>query len=216
VFTEEPLTGVTSPGSIRRARRGDCRRRDPYHLDMDVPPESWLDPRVVVRPSSIHGRGLFASRPIRAGEVLLRLGGATLSDADVRQQIERGERYDGLVLDEDLNLRIMPADWPGIYGNHSCDPNIWLTAPVDLAARRDIGNGEEIVSDYATYTMATGWSLDCACGSDVCRKTVTGDDWRRPDLQRRYAGHFARPIKRRISPGRTTGGARHQRPRRSE
>jgi uncharacterized protein len=166
---------------------------------MDVPDASWLDPRLVVRPSPIHGRGLFASRSIRAGEVVMRLGGDAVSDAEVRQLIDRGERYDGIVLDEDVNLRIRPSDWPGIHGNHSCDPNLWLVAPLELAARWAIAKGEEVVSDYATCTMASGWSMECSCRSDVCRGTVSGNDWRRPELQRTYAGHFAPPIMRLIA-----------------
>lgn len=127
------------------------------------------------------------------------LGGDTLNDAEVRHVLARGERYDGIVLDEDVNLRIRPTDWPGIYGNHSCDPNVWLTAPGELAARRSIDAGNEVTTDYATFTLASDWALTCNCGSDFCRGTVTGDDWRRPELQVRYAGHFAAPIARRIA-----------------
>ena len=133
----------------------------------------------------------------------MRLGGDVVSAAEVRRQIDRGERYDGIVLDDDLNLRIRPADWPGIRGNHSCDPNVWLVDAVELAARRVIAQGEEVGSDYATYTMAPDWSMACSCRSSSCRGTVTGDDWRRPELQQRYAGHFAPPITRRIASGST-------------
>ncbi len=129
----------------------------------------------------------------------MRLGGDTMSDAEVRERIAAGNRYDGIVLDEDVNLRIAPSNWPGICGNHSCDPNVWLAAPLDLAARRDIADGEEVVSDYTSYTMVPNWKMDCSCGSDSCRRTVSGDDWRQSDLQARYAGHFAPPIARRIA-----------------
>ncbi len=132
------------------------------------------------------------------------LGGDMVSDAEVRDQIARGERFDGIVVDEDVNLRLKPRNWPGIRGNHSCDPNLWLTAPVDISARRDIEVGEEVLTDYATYTMAPDWRMACSCGSGLCRGTVTGDDWRRPELQTRYAGHFAYPIERRIATGRVT------------
>jgi len=126
------------------------------------------------------------------------LGGRIVGDREVRDRISRGERYDGIVLDDGVNLAIEPPDWLGIHGNHSCDPNVWLVSAVELAARRDIDEGDELVSDYATYTMAAGWSMTCRCGTPVCRGTISGDDWRRPELQRRYAGHFAPPIARRI------------------
>jgi hypothetical protein len=166
---------------------------------MRVPPQAWLDPRLVVAPSPIHGLGLFASGRIRSGEVVMVLGGETVSDIDVRDLIARGERYDGIVLDEDVNLLIKPRDWPGIRGNHSCDPNLWLTPPVDIAAKRDIEAGEEVDTDYGTYTMASDWQMVCLCGSTLCRGTVSGDDWQRPELQDRYSGHFAYPITRRIA-----------------
>jgi hypothetical protein len=138
----------------------------------------------------------------------MRLGGDMVSDAEVRQEIDRGERYDGIVLDEGLNLRIRPADWPGIHGNHSCDPNVWLVGASELAARHAIAKDEEVVSDYATYTMASDWSMDCVCRSDACRGRVTGDDWRRSELQQRYAGHFAPPIARLIASGSDADGVR--------
>jgi uncharacterized protein len=166
---------------------------------VDVPLESWLDPKLVVHASPIHGLGAFAVRRIRAGDVVMRLGGDTVSDAEVRRQMARGERYDGIVLEEDLNLRIKPPDWPGIHGNHSCDPNLWLAGSLEMAARRDIEVGEEVSSDYAAYTLTPDWSMDCACGSRLCRGRVTGNDWRQPALQKRYEGHFARPIGRRIA-----------------
>ena len=36
----------------------------------------------------------------------------------------------------------------------------------------------------ATFTM------ECTCGAALCRGTITGHDWRRPELQQRYDGHW--------------------------
>ncbi len=132
------------------------------------------------------------------------LGGTTLTDTEVREMIARGERYDGVVLDQDVNLPIEPSDWAGVHGNHSCDPNLWMTGLVTVCTRRDIAEGEEAVADYSTYTMSPGWPMTCSCGSVACRGTVTGDDWRRPDLQARYVRHFAPVIERRIAAGKPT------------
>jgi len=38
-------------------------------------------------------------------------------------------------------------------------------------------------------TMIT--PFECECGAPNCRKIVTGKDWQRPELQRRYAGYFS-------------------------
>jgi uncharacterized protein len=65
-------------------------------------------------------------------------------------------------------------------------------------ARRDILPGEELTVDYALHTDDASWSMPCRCGSSVCRHVVKGDDWRLPELQRHYAGHFSPFIDERI------------------
>ncbi|SRR6266508_3883177 len=46
-------------------------------------PHSWIEPRLEVRPSPIHGLGSFARTAIKAGEVVTIWGGAVFSLADV-------------------------------------------------------------------------------------------------------------------------------------
>ena len=180
-----------------------CVRDDARTVStVDVAKTSWLDPRIVTKSSGIHGTGLFAADRFESGELVMRLGGEILTDREVRDVIHRGERYDGIALEEDRNLSIRPTDWPGIYGNHSCEPNVWLTGAAELRALKEIHPGEEVTSDYATYTMTSGWSMSCACGTPDCRGLVTGDDWKEPILQERYRGHFALPITRRIEASR--------------
>jgi hypothetical protein len=156
----------------------------------DPPTESWLDPRAVVRASPIEGRGLFASQPIGEGETVSVLGGRVISDADVDALIAAGQRYEGIALGLDRNLSIEPADWPGRHGNHSCDPNLWMAGPSRVVAARGIAAGEELTIDYALHSIRPGWEMTCSCGTSGCRGTIRGDDWRRPDLQQRYRGHW--------------------------
>lgn len=49
---------------------------------------------------------------------------------------------------------------------------------------------EELTHDWAT-TDDEPDSLECRCGAPSCRKIVTGQDWRRPDLQEKYAGYMS-------------------------
>jgi uncharacterized protein len=74
---------------------------------------------------------------------------------------------------------------------------------VILTPRREIGAAEEITVDYALHSDDPEWEMECACGSPLCRHLVRGDDWTRPDLQERYAGHFMPYLNRRIA---GTGG----------
>jgi hypothetical protein len=83
--------------------------------------------------------------------------------------------------------------------NHSCDPNTWWSGDL-IVARRDIAAGEELTIDYSTGTADPSFLLACHCESYRCRQMVTGDDWRIPELQRRYAGHWAPAVQRLIGP----------------
>jgi uncharacterized protein len=119
------------------------------------------------------------------------LGGRTLTDAAVKAAIDRGERYDGIAIGPDLNLSIEPADWPGIHGNHSCDPTLWMADAIRVVVRRPVAVGDELTVDYALFSATPWWPMLCNCGAPNCRGVVSGEDWRRPELQARYAGHFS-------------------------
>lgn len=162
---------------------------------------SWLDPRIEARGSEIEGHGLFALEPIEAGEVVIRLGGRLVDDAEMAEVARSDPRYSAMQVDEERHL-LMAWNDPGSRGNHSCDPNLWLAGTYELAARRRIEPGEELTTDYATMTADGGddeaWAMPCGCGAATCRGEVSSADWRRPDLRERYRGHFAPFIERRI------------------
>lgn len=169
---------------------------------MRVDHPTWLDPRIEVRESPLHGTGSFALRPIAAGEVVTRWAHAIidLGEGDRRPE---GELY----LREDGRYLWLPDSWGDLEGydeaeeylNHSCDPNTWLDDEVTVSARRDIAVGEELTADYALWlvdpTYVCPFQCDCARN---CRHRVTGRDWELPELQRRYAGHWHPVIQARI------------------
>jgi hypothetical protein len=41
--------------------------------------------------------------------------------------------------------------------------------------------------------------VECSCGAPDCRKTLTGKDWQRLDLQERYANYFSTYLARKIA-----------------
>ena len=59
-------------------------------------------------------------------------------------------------------------------------------------ANRAIKKGEELVYDYVMHEGDSDLVVieKCACGSKQCRGAITGKDYLRDDLQKRYAGHF--------------------------
>jgi hypothetical protein len=42
------------------------------------------------------------------------------------------------------------------------------------------------------------YEMQCRCRSPACRGTITGGDWRKPEIQQKYDGHFSWFIQRRI------------------
>ena len=55
---------------------------------------------------------------------------------------------------------------------------------------RDIAAGEELTTDYALFDDHED-AMDCTCGRPACRRRITGQDWKRPDLRSRYRGDFS-------------------------
>lgn len=166
-------------------------------------PDCWLHPDVLVGHSPIAGRGLFARRPIPAGEVVSRLGGRLVATLELRELLDAAARHperpyvDSIAVAADLHL-VLPPRRPNGYGNHGCDPNLWWVGPYELAARRDIAPGEELTNDYATSTGEPDFALECRCGAALCRGAVTGNDWRLPALRERYGAHWVPALLTRI------------------
>ena len=127
------------------------------------------------------GVGVFAARDFFEGELLFRFTGPiiTLSTA-----IEKGEAEGNV-------LQIAPATYidlepPGVFANHSCEPNAGLRDLVSGFALRPIARGEEIVYDYSTTMSEQRWTMRCHCGAPTCRGVITDFHDLPPELQRRY------------------------------
>ena len=171
------------------------------------PQQDWIDPRIEVLPSPIHGRGSVATAPIRQGETVMVWGGTLLlTEEDIagdRYEMWQVKGYVWATVGEGLYLAArVGADGEDRtdYINHCCDPNVWMSDAVTLSARRDIQPGEELTIDYCLFEGDQDYvpSWTCRCGSELCRGRFTGRDWRRADLQERYRGHFSPFINARI------------------
>lgn len=163
--------------------------------------KDWRDPRLKLEPSSIHGKGHVAVEPFEPGEIVIVFGGTLFTAEDISTR--KANPLTLMRVTEDLWLgsrgdKTIDDDY---YLNHSCDPNIWLIDEARLAARRRISAGEEITMDYATHFADPEWSMKtvCNCRSTLCRGQITGKDWMREDLQKRYAGHFTPYLNQRIA-----------------
>ena len=165
-------------------------------------PQTWVDPRIEFKKSRISGAGMFTREPIKKGEAVCIVGGTVMTDDEFAafQAIHRN--YNSIQIDDHRHLVEDPEVTRSLDGsmNHSCDSSTWMADEATLVARRDIAAGEEATVDYALFTTQSNWMLDtrCHCGSPHCRRIVTGDDWRREDVQERYRNHFSPFINRRI------------------
>jgi hypothetical protein len=65
-------------------------------------------------------------------------------------------------------------------------------------AMRDIAVDEEICFDYAMSDSSDYDEFECGCGSPNCRKRISGSDWKKPELQKRYKGYFSPYLQQRI------------------
>jgi len=122
---------------------------------------------VYVKDSPIKGRGVYAARDIRKDAVILEFNGPYVkieSLNGIPREVQ--DHLFNIGRDEYLIVRE-----PGVYTNHSCDPNAGIARNVLLVAMRDIEKDEEITFDYSMIT-ADGWTLECICGSPSYRKSI--------------------------------------------
>ncbi len=153
---------------------------------------SHLSRKVVVKASRIHGRGLFAREPIAKGEIVCIKGGHVLDRRQVGE-LPAGLGPAEIQVAEDLFIGPVSADereGSMIFSNHSCDPNIGVQGQIVFVAMRDVAAGEELTHDWA-MTDDDSYEMPCACGAAACRGVITGQDWRRPELQRRYGDYMS-------------------------
>ena len=164
-------------------------------------PLSYRSPKTEVRQSKIHERGLFATADIAKDEIVAVKGGHIVDRKTLREKIT--PRLGPVEIQIDDDLFIAPVtdeerELSMLYSNHSCDANLGMRGEITFVAMRDIRAGEELTHDWA-MTDDDDYSVECKCGAPNCRKIITGKDWQRPDLQKRYAGYFSAYLARKIA-----------------
>lgn len=183
--------------------------------------QDYLHPSLYVGESKISGLGLFASEPIEAETLLYyehELGKQDKflnfneldSLSDESKEIFLKNAYQ---IDDDLWLGytnvndIVNSNDLSLYWNHSCSPNTYFQGNNKIYSLRDIAKGEEVTYDYCTsdsypfpaeYFRFLPYYISCECGSPICRKVLFPDDWKKPELQRKYKGKFLPYLEKKI------------------
>ncbi len=164
---------------------------------MSKQPSSYLSSKLEARPRADgSGNGIFSLEPIRKGELVAVFGGVVYEwDAFIHLP----ERDRSLCIQVEDRLFLVPRPiGEGDYVNHSCNPNAGLSGQIGLVAMRDIKIDEEVCFDYAMSDTMPYDEFECGCGQPTCRGKITGNDWQRPELQKRYAGFFSPHVQRKI------------------
>ena len=162
---------------------------------------SYLSPKTEVRESKIHGRGLFAVGGIAKNEIVAVKGGHIVDGKTLREKIIPRLGPVEIQIDDDLFIAPVSEEereLSMLYSNHSCDQNLGMRGEITFVAMREIRAGEELTHDWA-MTDDDDYSIECNCGAPDCRKILTGKDWRRPDLQKHYAGYFSAYLARKMA-----------------
>lgn len=144
---------------------------------------------------------MFAREPVKAGETVIVWGGVVMTKEDLEAGHYRKATLSAIAENLWLGDALDGEDFAADYTNHSCDPNLWMKDENTLVARRDITVGEELTADYMMWEVNEDYQAtwQCNCGSPLCRKQITGKDWRLPELQARYENHFSPFVNERIA-----------------
>jgi len=166
---------------------------------------SWLSPKLEVRKSIKHGKGVFAKESIDIGERIAILGGDIMRISEINDLPNKMRNYP-MQIEERFVLGSRSADEPEDtdFLNHSCDPNCGFTGQIFLVALRDIAKDEELTFDYAMVVSKSEGSdlvfeMECKCEAHNCRRLITEDDWKLAELQARYEGHFSQYLQEKIA-----------------
>ena len=156
-------------------------QKDVAHSKRKRMPRSQRKELLKVRESRVHGRGVFATKPIRKGVRIIEYTGRRIPWSSVPEDLD-DERtyYFGLdngkeVIDPAIGGN--EAQWI----NHSCDPNCEAIennqGRVFIYALRNLRPGEELFYDYrlevdVPRTKEVEQESRCDCGSSNCRGTM--------------------------------------------
>ncbi|MEK7461853.1 MAG: SET domain-containing protein-lysine N-methyltransferase [Patescibacteria group bacterium] len=147
-----------------------------------------------MRKSKISGRGLFANKLIRKGELIISFEkgkGKFINSTEADKLYNAGNDHMLQIGDDLFFAAITPEQYENEdHINHSCDPNLGIDGNMKFVAMRDIQADEELTFDYA-MSESSDYKMGCHCGSINCRKIITGSDWKRKDLQEKYHGFFS-------------------------
>ena len=140
--------------------------------------------RIQVRKSGIHGKGVYALRPLKAGEKIIEYTGEVITWKEALRRHPHDPKDPNhtfyFTLDDKHVLDAKFGGNASRWINHACEPNCESDVTdgrVFIKALRDVSPGEELFYDYGLVidermTPKLKKQYECRCGSPVCRGTM--------------------------------------------
>jgi SET domain-containing protein len=140
--------------------------------------------RIQVRRSGVHGKGVFALRPIARGETIIEYKGEVITWPEaLRRHPHNPKEPDHTFFFHVDDRHVIDANVGGNAArwiNHACAPNCEADEEdgrVFIRALRAIRPGEELFYDYGLviderYTPTLKKKFACHCGARACRGTM--------------------------------------------
>jgi SET domain-containing protein len=155
----------------------------------DTPSEASSDAssdkrRIQVRKSGVHGKGVFALKPIAAGERILEYKGQIITWPEALRRHPHDPQDPNHTfyfhLDDKYVIDAKVGGNASRWINHACEPNCQAQQEgkqVFIEALRDLHPGEELFYDYGLviderHTPKLKKEYECRCGSPICRHTM--------------------------------------------
>ena len=115
------------------------------------------------------GKGVFALRDIKKGELIMKFKGEIISGNELHKVTKAGRNtlVDPLQITDNKFLLIRE---PHVLVNHSCNPNAGFKKRFDIIELKNIKEGEEIFFDYSSVWLE---GFRCKCGEPNCREYVS-------------------------------------------
>jgi hypothetical protein len=144
-------------------------------------------PRIAVRNSPIHGRGVYAARALAKGEKVIEYKGEfiTWKECDRRPPSDPNDPHHTFFFSLSDGKHVIDAARGGNAArwiNHACNPNCETEEDAEgrrvfIMARRNINAGEELNYDYGLIideriTPTVKKNYECRCGARNCRGTM--------------------------------------------
>ena len=125
---------------------------------------------LLIKKSSINGKGLFTDSAVRAKTKLGEFTGERVSTREARRRAEGRKRIAIVEIDETEAIDGSAGGGPFQFINHSCESNVFIRIAygrVEFYAKMNIAAGDELTTDYG-HSHHNG-QLRCRCKNSSCR-----------------------------------------------